>query len=118
MSRLLKFVSIGLLGLITLAPVASAQRGRVFVGGGFGWGPGWYAPYPYRGPYGYYGEENNPAYPGQVKIITQNRDARVYVDRGYAGTAGKLKKFRLAPGRHNISCVTQPGRYCTGNALP
>jgi hypothetical protein len=117
MPRLLKFALIGLLGLITLAPVASAQRGRVFIGGGFGWGQGWYAPYPYWDPYGYCGEENNPAYPGQVKIITQNRDAGVYVDRGYAGTAGK-KKFRLAPGRHNIELLTQPGRYCTGSASP
>jgi hypothetical protein len=72
MPRLFKFASICLLGLITLAPVASAQRGRVFIAGGAGWGPGWgwYAPYPYWGPYGYNGEENNPAYPGQVKIIT------------------------------------------------
>jgi hypothetical protein len=117
MSRLLRFASIGLLGLITLAPVASAQRGRVFIGGGFGWGPGWYAPYPYWGPYGYYGEENNPAYPGQVKIITQNRDARVYVDRGYAGTAGKLKKFRLAPGRHNIELRDTTGKVLYGERV-
>jgi hypothetical protein len=117
MSRLLKFASIGLLGLITLAPVASAQRGRVFIGGGFGWGPGWYAPYPYWDPYGYYGEENNPAYPGQVKIITQNRDAKVFVDRGYAGTAGKLKKFRLAPGRHNIELRDTTGKVLYGERV-
>ncbi len=40
MSRLLKFASIGLLSLAMFAPVASAQRGRGFVRGGFGFGFG------------------------------------------------------------------------------
>ena len=111
MVRVLKFASIGLLGLIMLAPVASAQRGRVFIGGGFGWGPGWYSAYPYWGPYGYYyGEGYGAAYPGEVKLVTQNKDARVYVDGGYAGTAGKLKKFRLAPGQHDIELRDASGK--------
>jgi hypothetical protein len=111
MSRVLKFALIGLLGVIMLAPVASAQRGRVFVGGGFGWGPGWYAPYPYWGPYGYYyGEGYGAAYPGEVKLVTQEKEARVYVDGGYAGTAGKLKKFRLAPGQHDIELRDASGK--------
>jgi len=119
MSRLFKFASIYLLGLMTLPPVASAQRGRVFIGGGPGWGPGWgwYEPYPYWGSYGYYGEGNHSAYPGQVKIITQNKDAKVYLDGGYAGTAGKLKKFRLAPGRHNIELRDTTGKILYGERV-
>jgi hypothetical protein len=119
MSRLFKFASIGLLGLIMLEPVASAQRGRVFIGGGFGWGPGWgwSVPYPYWGPYGYYGEGYSSAYPGQVKIITQNKDAKVYVDGGYAGTAGKLKKFRLAPGQHDIELRDTSGKVLHGERV-
>ena len=46
---------------------------------------GWYSAYPYWGPYGYYyGEGYGAAYPGEVKLVTQNKDARVYVDGGYA----------------------------------
>jgi hypothetical protein len=112
MSRFITFASIGLLGLVMLSPAASAQRGRVFIAGGFGPAYGWYGPYPYWGPYGYYAEGYGPTYPGQVKLITQNKDAQVYVDGGYAGTAGKLKKFQLAPGQHDIAL-----RDASGNIL-
>lgn len=37
-----------------------------------------------------------------MKIVDVAKDAMVYVDGGYAGTAGKLKKFPLRPGSHNI----------------
>jgi len=119
MSRILKFASLGLLSLAMLAPAASAQRGRVFIGGGFGWGPGWgwYAPYGYWGPYGNYGEGYGASYPGQVKIVTQNKDAQVYVDGGYAGTAGKLKKFRLAPGQHDIELRDSSGKTLHGEKV-
>jgi hypothetical protein len=115
MSRLFKFASIALLGLIILVPVASAQRGRVFVGGGFGWGPawGWYAPYPYA----YYGHGYGSAYPGQVKIITQDKDAQVFVDGGYAGKAGKLKKFPLPPGQHDIELRDTSGKILHGERV-
>jgi hypothetical protein len=114
MSRFLKVFAIAALALFIIVPVASAQRGfggrggfyrGGFYGGGWGWyGPGWgwgwYGPYGWGWgyPYGYspYGDE------GKVKIVNVPKDSIVYVDGGYAGTAGELKKFSLRPGEHNI----------------
>jgi hypothetical protein len=111
MTRLIKLVPICALALLTLAPVASAQR-RVFVRGGFGfrgfYGPayyGWYGPYwgPAWGPYGYYyGEGYGYGGGGQVKIENHAKDALVYVDKGYIGTVEKSKHFPLKPGEHDI----------------
>jgi hypothetical protein len=39
---------------------------------------------------------------GELKIQTEDKDARVYVDGGYLGIARKVKKFDLRPGNHNI----------------
>ena len=39
------------------------------------------------------------------------------VDRGYAGTAGKLKKFRLAPGRYNIELRDSTGKVLYGERV-
>jgi hypothetical protein len=84
-----------------LAPAASAAQGVVVVGGGFyrpygpaWWGPGWYG--PAYGPYAVV------PYTGQVKIKTNDKNAAVFVDGGYAGQAAKLKKFALRPGTHDI----------------
>lgn len=120
MSRFLKISAIALLCLFFLVPGASAQRrggfgGRGgFYGGGYyggGWGLGWYGPgwgwygpgwgwyYPYGG-YSYaYGA---PSRFGEVKIVDAGKNAMVYVDGGYAGTVGQLKKFRLTTGNHDI----------------
>jgi hypothetical protein len=98
--RLLFAGPIVLAGLL-LVPAASAAQGVVVVGGFYRpygpawWGPGWYA--PYWGP----GYAVVP-YTGQVKIKTNNKNAAVFVDGGYAGQAAKLKKFALRPGTHNI----------------
>ena len=76
----------------------------------YGVGPGWY------GYYGWYGPAWGPAYvmayaqTGEVKLITHMKDARVYVDGGYAGLAGKLKHFDLSPGNHNIELRDSAGR--------
>lgn len=111
MSRILKFSAIALLSVFMFVPPASAHpHSGVVVGGGFGYGPGWgwYGPAwgwygtgwwygPYSGyPYAYYPDA------GAVKIVNTAKDAQVYVDGGYAGTVGKLKKFPLRPGNHNI----------------
>ena len=98
--RLLFAGPIVLAGLL-LVPAASAAQGVVVVGGFYRpygpawWGPGWYA--PYWGP-----SYAVVPYTGQVKIKTNNKNAAVFVDGGYAGQAAKLKKFALRPGTHNI----------------
>jgi hypothetical protein len=104
MSRVLKVSAIALLSLIFLVPAASAHFRGGFVGSygpGWGWyGPGWgwYGPYGWGYPYDYSPAPNV----GEVKIENVAKDALVYVDGGYAGTAGKLKKFALRPGNHDI----------------
>jgi hypothetical protein len=91
--------------LLTLAPAASAQRRVIVVRPGpFFYDPFWY-PYPYPYPPGYYVQNV-----GYVKIETEHKDAQVFVDGGYAGTAGKLKKFALRPGSHDIVLKDRDGR--------
>ena len=108
--RLLFAGPIVLTGLLTLVPAASAAQGVVVVGGGFyrpygpaWWGPGWYG--PYWGP-----SYALVPYTGHVKIKTNDKNAAVFVDGGYAGQAGKLKKFALRPGTHNIELRHPSGR--------
>lgn len=99
MSRLEKGSLIALATLLTLAPVASAQRGPGFYGPGF-YGPGFYGPRFYGPVYGPRYTYGQPA--GSVKIVTKAKGNSVYVDGGYAGMTGKLKKFQLRPGNHTI----------------
>ena len=117
MTRLWKVSAIALLGLVTLAPTLFARnRGvvvvqpryyRVYAYPYFGWG---YGPYgPWWGPrpgYHYYAEPNT----GEIKIETKRKGYAIYVDGGYAGRTGKLKKFRLPPGKHTIAFRTSDGR--------
>ena len=113
MKRFLRASAIALLACLTFVPVASA-RGRVFVGGGFGYyGPGFYGPAwggwygPYGGyPYGYYPVHNS----GDIKIETHVKGNSIFVDGGYAGITGKLKKFPLRPGTHTIELRDPNGR--------
>jgi len=37
-----------------------------------------------------------------VKIVTNIKGNSIYVDGGFAGYTGKLKKFELRPGPHQI----------------
>lgn len=78
-----------------------------FYPGYYGWGWGLYNPW-YEGSWGspYF----FPAYTGTVKIITKRKNASVYVDHGYVGRAGKVKKIRLRPGLHVIQLRNSAGR--------
>jgi hypothetical protein len=109
MTRYLKAAAITILALLTLVPVASAQRRVVVLRGGFyGPGWGWYSPYPYWGwgpPYGYPVPDT-----GTVKLISPMKNESVYVDGGYAGKADKLKKFSLSPGTHNVELRNSDGQ--------
>jgi|HubBroStandDraft_6_1064221.scaffolds.fasta_scaffold2170092_1 hypothetical protein len=113
MTRYLKYVAIALLGLAVFVPAASA-RPFVVVGGGY-FGPGWYGP-AYYGWYGpaYYGPYAYGAYPspnvGKVKFDTKLKDAKVYVDGGFAGTVHQLGTFPLRPGTHNLELRDPAGQ--------
>src|SRR5215831_8732447 len=97
--------------LITVVP-AEAHGFR----GGFVIGPayrpwGWYS--PYYGPYGFYGPYGY-AYPyayrnaGEVKIKSNVKDAQVFINGSYAGTAKKLKSMWLRPDTYNLE-IRAPG---------
>ena len=116
MSRLSKIVTVFSLVLLLAVP-ALAQRGfhggfggpRVFVGVGpyYGYGYGYYGPYPYYPGYGYaYATHPNM---GDVKIDTKIKNGSIYVDGGYAGETGKLKKFSLTTGNHDIEMRDSAG---------
>ncbi|HUK30710.1 MAG TPA: hypothetical protein VLV89_06320 [Candidatus Acidoferrum sp.] len=102
-NRILKGSAIALLALMMLAPMASAQRGRVVIRGGIGfggyWGPGWYGGPYYWAPYGYY--VGPPS--GEVKLTAPAKDDQVFIDGSYAGQAGKMKHFNLTTGTHTIA---------------
>jgi PEGA domain-containing protein len=93
--------------LIVTLPASAAVRFR----GGFVVGPpirpwGWYG--PYYGPYGFYGPY---AYPnaGEVKLDTKVKDAEVFINGAYAGTAGKLKSMWMRPSTYDLE-IRAPGR--------
>ncbi|HWZ55926.1 MAG TPA: hypothetical protein VNZ63_07635 [Verrucomicrobiae bacterium] len=111
MTRYLKYLAMGILGLAVLVPAASA-RPVVFVGG---FGPAWYGT-GYYGWYGpaYYGPYAYGAYPapnvGKVKFDTKMKEAKVYVDGGFAGTVHQLGTFPLRPGTHKIELRDPSGQ--------
>ena len=99
--------AIALAGFLSFSPTPTAAAPPpVVVSRGF-YGPGWWYG-PRRGWSGWYGPWWGPPYvavpaTGTVKIKTQDKNAAVYVDGGYAGPAAKLKKFALRPGNHDIA---------------
>ena len=87
-------------------PYASAPFGLYpgdWVGASF-WYPLW-GPYPYYGP-GYFAYNSGR---GEVRLAADPKDARVYIDGGYAGTADKLKDMWLDPGAYDLT-LSAPGR--------
>lgn len=93
-----------------MLPCQAVARGRigVFVGPAFApYGAFGYGPYAY-GPYGY-GSCGAVPNAGQVKLDTKVKDAQVFVNGSYAGTAGKLKTMWMRPGTYTIE-IKAPGR--------
>ena len=94
--------------LAVAMPAGAAHR---YFRGGFGYGPwygGWgYWPAPYYNPY-YYGYGVRPNV-GEIRLDTNLKDAQVYLNGAYAGTAGKLKSMWLRPGAYNLE-VRAPDR--------
>lgn len=95
--------------LLMTFPVSAAGRfGRGGFGHGYGFGPsygigywggpGYYAPYAFGTPNA-----------GELKLDTNLKDAEVFINGAFAGTAGKLKSMYMRPGAYNIE-LRAPGR--------
>jgi hypothetical protein len=113
MKRFLKYSAIALLAFVTFVPAASA---RGFYGGGFGYGWGFgYGLGFYPGYYGWYGPGYGPGYyrvspVGEVQISTKHKGDAIFVDGGFAGRTGELKKFPLRAGNHTIELRNANGK--------
>jgi hypothetical protein len=82
----------------------SVRTKRLFRGGymGGGFGPGYY-PGGFYGYGPYYGARYYPVSPvGEVQILTKQKGNQIFVDGGFAGCTGELKKFPLRTGMHTI----------------
>ena len=102
------------------------RLGTISVGAGYSSGPvfypygpyGWY-PYhtaafwdPFWGPYGSFAYVPNLAYgndKGEIKLVAEPKQAKVYIDGAYAGTADRLRTIWLEPGAYDLS-VSEAGR--------
>jgi hypothetical protein len=99
---------------LAIMAVPSAQAAvRVVVGPsvGFYYGPGWYRPW---GPL--YLAAPFPR-SGDIKIHAGIKGESIYVDGGFAGLTGKLKKFSLQPGNHQIEIRDAEGRVMYRNTI-
>jgi hypothetical protein len=68
--------------------------------------PVYNSPYPRYPDYGYSTRANM----GNVKIDTKIKNGSIYVDGGLAGATGKLKKFSLTAGNHDIELRDSSGQ--------
>ena len=76
------------------------------------WGPAWWDPFWYGGwahP-GYWNGFAQGPLTGEVKLTDAPKEAMVYVDGAYAGTAGKLKNMWLEAGAYNLELRDESGR--------
>ena len=102
------------------------RLGTISVGAGYFSGPpfypygpyGWYPYYgaafgdPFWGPYSSFAYLPNLAYgndKGEIRLTTDPKQAEVYIDGAYAGTADHLKTIWLDPGAYDLS-VSHTGR--------
>jgi hypothetical protein len=102
------------------------RLGTIMVGGAYFSGPryypygpyGWYPYYgaafwdPFWGPYSSFAYLPNLAYAtdkGEVRLAADPKQAEVYIDGAYAGTADHLKTMWLDPGAYDLS-VSHSGR--------
>jgi len=102
-----------LLATGSLSPASAGVRlGTISVGAGYGYysgpfWPGYYSPFFYD-PWIGSPFFASPIYllpqpdKGQVSLQGSYKDAEVYLDDAYAGTADTLKKFWLAPGVYDL----------------
>ena len=83
--------------------VDSTEEGFTAVGMGF-----------YPGYYGWYGPWYGPGYyvpnAGEVEIQTKHKGDQIFVDGGFAGRTGELKKFPLRAGTHTIELRNANGK--------
>jgi hypothetical protein len=107
MKAFLKVLAIALIGLLTLAPVASARPPRVIIWGGFGY-PVWFS--PYWGPNYIYAYPVPITYAGELKIKAPMPGASLYVDGGFVGVTDKVKKIPLPAGTHEVQLRDPDGR--------
>jgi hypothetical protein len=91
-----------LLAIGSLSPASAGVRlGTISVGAGYGYysGPAWFGYYPpfFYDPWIGYSSFASPVYfvpqpdKGQVSLQGSYKDAEVYLDNAYAGTAATLK---------------------------
>ena len=69
--------------------------------------PFWYSPYVHPGLYRGFAYEPNM---GEVKLNSPDKDAAVYIDGAYAGSAEKLKTVWLEPGAYNLELRDAAGQ--------
>jgi hypothetical protein len=103
-------LTVMLLALVLAAPLSASAAVLVRAHTGYYYHPvyHWY-PGPWYPGGAYYFPVRTT---GELKIQTEDKDARVYVDGGYLGIARKVKKFDLKPGNHMVEL-----RDAKGNVL-
>jgi hypothetical protein len=105
-----------LMATMAMAPRAEAAP-RVIVrpafGFSYGFGPAWYHYRPWGPAYVYVPGPTT----GDVKINASVKGESIYVDGGFAGVTGKLKKFSLQPGNHQIEVRDAEGQVMFQNTV-
>jgi len=111
-------LTLALAAALAIPASAGVRLGTISIGAGYGYSSGtywpgywagyypppffggWYDPWfaPYYAPVYFAPQINN----GQVNLQTSDKNAEVYLDGAYAGTASTLKNFWLSPGVYQL----------------